>query len=254
MCLILFSLDRHPTYKLVIAANRDEFFDRKTSEAHFWKDAPDIVGGRDLEAHGTWMAMTRAGRISMVTNYRDPANIRADAPSRGKLVTDYLLSAKNPREFLEDLRPGAASYNGFNLLVGNPEELWYLSNYQDGIHPVTKGVHGLSNHLLETPWPKVTRGKEQLSTLLTQDSIDPESLFEMLYDEMPAMENQLPDTGIGRERERALSSMFIKTPGYGTRCSTVVLVTHGNDVTYAERVYDLSTYAHSLQSFKFTIG
>jgi uncharacterized protein with NRDE domain len=253
MCLIFFAINHHPDYKLIIAANRDEFYQRNTAPAHFWNDNPNILGGRDLEAAGTWMAMSKTGKISMVTNYRDPANINPKAPSRGQLVSDYLTNGAAPNDYLEQLAPKAALYNGYNLLVGYPDELWYHSNYGNEIQRLSSGVYGLSNHLLDTPWPKVTRGKEKFRKAITSDSITPEDLFQLLYDEQRASDQQLPDTGIGLERERALSSMFIKTNGYGTRCSTVITISQNNEVTFAERVYDLDTFAHQTNRFDFVI-
>jgi uncharacterized protein with NRDE domain len=254
MCLIFFSLKQHPTYKLIIAANRDEFYNRQTAAADFWEDYPNIVGGRDLEANGTWMGMTKSGKISMLTNYRDPQNINPKAPSRGHLVSDYLEQDVSPEVYLKKIEPKAVVYNGFNLLVGNPEEFCYLSNYKTGIDKITSGLHGLSNHLLETPWPKVRNGKLKLELLLKTKSITSQLLFEFLYDGERAEDDQLPDTGIGLERERALSSMFIKSPGYGSRCSTVILVDQENTVEFSERVYDLSTFEHSTKAFRFKIS
>jgi uncharacterized protein with NRDE domain len=253
MCLIFFSLKQHPTYKLIVAANRDEFYNRQTAAADFWKDYPNIVGGRDLEANGTWMGMTTSGKISMLTNYRDPMNINPEAPSRGHLVSDYLEQNVSPEDYMKQVEPHAKAYNGFNLLVGNAEVFYYLSNYKSGIEKVTSGLHGLSNHLLETPWPKVSRGKQKFTELLTTDNIASHQLFEFLYDGERAADDQLPDTGIGLERERALSSMFIKSPGYGSRCSTVILVDQENNVEFSERVYDLSTFAYTTKSFRFSI-
>jgi uncharacterized protein with NRDE domain len=253
MCLIFFAINHHPDYKLIIAANRDEFYQRNTAPAHFWNDNPNILGGRDLEAAGTWMAMNKNGKISLVTNYRDPANINPKAPSRGQLVSKYLANGDAPKDYLEQLTPHASLYNGYNLLVGYPDELWYHSNYSNEIQRLSSGVYGLSNHLLDTPWPKVTRGKEKFNEAISGDSIGPENLFQLLYDEQRASDQQLPDTGIGLERERALSSMFIKTSGYGTRCSTVITISQNNEVTFAERVYDLDTFAHQTNRFDFVI-
>jgi len=254
MCLIFFALHQHPTYKLIVAANRDEFYARKTAPAHFWEDHPNIVGGRDLEASGTWMAMNKNGKISLVTNYRDPANINPQAPSRGQLVSDFLLHGDTPQEYLSKVSERATQYNGFNLLTGYPDELWYLSNYRAGMQKLESGVYGLSNHLLDTPWPKVHRGKEKFSIAIKDAVIEPDSLFELLYDEQRAQDDLLPETGIGLERERALSSMFIKTNGYGTRCSTVILVSHDNQVLFTERVYELDTFAHHTKQFQFPIS
>lgn len=254
MCLIFLALNHHPTYKLIVAANRDEFYARKTAPAHFWDDYPHILGGRDLEAAGTWMAMNKNGKISLVTNYRDPVNINPNAPSRGQLVSDFLVNGDTPEEYLNRVSQRATQYNGFNLLAGYPDALWYLSNYKQGIQKLESGVYGLSNHLLDTPWPKVHRGKEKFGSAISESDIEPDTLFELLYDEQRAEDKLLPDTGIGLDRERALSSMFIKTNGYGTRCSTVILVSHDNQVLFSERVYDLDTFAHQTNRFQFTIS
>jgi uncharacterized protein with NRDE domain len=253
MCLILLSINNHPTYKLIVAANRDEFYQRQTAPAGFWKDQPQILGGRDLEAHGTWMAMTKSGKISMVTNYRDPRNIDPKAPSRGQLVSDYLIGGKNPENYLKEVEQSDKRYNGFNLITGNADGLYYFSNYKLGVEKLQSGLHGLSNHLLDTPWPKVQRGKEKLKQILTQSTIEPTQLFQFLYDDHRAPDDQLPETGIGLDRERALSSMFIKTSGYGTRCSSVILINQQNQVEFAERVYNLETFQFTDRNYQFII-
>ncbi|MBL7869972.1 MAG: NRDE family protein [Cyclobacteriaceae bacterium] len=253
MCLIFLSLNQHPVYKLIIAANRDEFYVRKTAQASFWEDHPSIIGGRDLEASGTWMAMNKNGRISLVTNYRDPANINPHAPSRGQLVSNYLTNEETPSEYLISLLPNMKQYNGFNLLVGSANELWYLSNYKTGIQKLESGIYGLSNHLLDTPWPKVERGKKNFKDAVSMDNFNGEVLFELLHDDQRAADSQLPETGVGLERERALSAMFIKMKGYGTRCSTVVLVDKQNRVLYSERTYHVETFKHKTQSYSFQI-
>jgi uncharacterized protein with NRDE domain len=254
MCLIFLALNQHPSYKLIIAANRDEFYVRKTAPAHFWEDHPNIVGGRDLEASGTWMAMNKNGKISLVTNYRDPVNINPKAPSRGQLVSDFLANDDKPEAYLNLVVARARLYNGFNILAGNQDELFYLSNYKSGIQKLESGIYGLSNHLLDTPWPKVERGKDKFSSAISKPVVEPNVLFEMLYDEQTAEDQFLPDTGIGLERERALSSMFIKTNGYGTRCSTVILISLDNHVLFSERVYDLDTFVHKTSKFEFAIA
>jgi uncharacterized protein with NRDE domain len=236
----------------VVAANRDEFYGRKTASANFWEDQPDILGGRDLEAGGTWLGITRKGKISMVTNFRDPKNIRANAPSRGHLVSDYLANNESAEEFLGQLIPKSKAYKGFNLVTGTPDALYYFSNYGDGVNKVTEGLYGLSNHLLDTPWPKVIKGKKRMNELVSQ-SFEPKDLFQLLFNEDTASDDLLPDTGIGIERERALSAMFIKSPGYGTRCSSVVMVDYDNHVYFAERVYDLNTFDFTEKSFTFKI-
>jgi len=259
MCLIFISLDQNPNYKLIVAANRDEFYARKTVAADFWEDHSQIIGGRDLEAKkpdgtcGTWMAMNKNGRIAMVTNYRDLKNLKTQAPSRGHLVTDFLLTNEHPDKYLKSIAPNASLYNGFNLIVGNGEELFYLSNYREGILKIENGFHGLSNHLLDTPWPKVANGKEKMKPLFEQPKIDPEKILNALHDEQQAPDDQLPDTGVGLERERMLSSMFIKIPNYGSRCSTVVTIDRNNKVEFTERVYDLKTFEFMQKSFAFDV-
>src|SRR5687768_3010473 len=252
MCLIFISLKNHANYKLIVAANRDEFYNRKTAPAEYWKDHPEILGGRDLEAGGTWLGITKSGRLSMITNYRDPKNINPSAPSRGQLVSDYLLSRVGPDAYLKSLQSKAREYNGYNLITGTTDDLWYFSNYREGIDQLTPGLYGLSNHLLGTPWPKVEAGKKMISEVMSHP-FKPDDLFQMLFDDQVANDELLPDTGVGLERERALSAMFIKSPGYGTRCSTVILVDHSNHVFFAERVYNLTNFTFTEKSFTFRI-
>ena len=164
MCLIFISLNDHPDYRLIVAANRDEFYERKTHPAQFWNDHTNILGGRDLEANGTWMAMAKNGKISMVTNYRDLQNLKKQAPSRGQLVADYLVNGDRPEGYLKEVESKGKNYNGFNLIVGTPNELFYYSNYKNGIEKISDGLHGLSNHLLNTSWPKVEWGKEKMES------------------------------------------------------------------------------------------
>ncbi len=253
MCLIFISVQQHPQYKLIVAANRDEFYERKTTAAGFWNDHPHVLAGRDLEAGGTWMGIHKNGRIAMVTNYRDLRNLKTVAPSRGALVSDFLTGNDTAKKYLENITHNSNQYNGFNLIVGSTEELWYHSNYKEGVQPLTPGLHGLSNHLLDTPWPKVSRGLTQMQQVLVNNAINPDDLFALLSDGQLASDDQLPDTGIGVERERMLSSMFIKSPGYGTRCSTVVLIDRHDEVYFCERVYDVQTFEYRQQVFSFTI-
>lgn len=253
MCLIFFSIHRHSNYKLIIAANRDEFYKRKTSPAHYWEDRPLILGGRDLEAGGTWMGITHTGRLSLVTNYRDLKNLRTNAPSRGHLVSNYLEEALPPQAYLAEVEKNGQAYNGFNLLVGNPDEVWYYSNYKKGFENVKPGFYGLSNHLLETPWPKVVKGKQKLLPAFEMPRIDANRLLDLLRDETLVPDEQLPDTGVGLERERMLSAMFIKSPNYGTRCSTVITIDKSNQVRFTERVYDVTDFTFSQKAFEFKI-
>jgi len=236
MCLILLAWKADGDYPLVLAANRDEFYDRPSAAADFWEEDPDLLAGRDLQEGGTWLGMTRTGRVAALTNYRDPASLKAGAPSRGRLVVDYLRGRENPAAYLDGIAP-AGGYNGFNLLVGNPDELFCFSN-RGGRHRVEPGIHGLSNRLLDTPWPKVERGKEALAALLKKGKPTPEKMLDLLADQSRPPEGSLPDTGVGLEWERILSPLFIVSPVYGTRSSTVLLVDRSGEVTFVERTFN----------------
>ncbi len=225
MCLVLFSRQAHPEYPLVIAANRDEFYSRPTEPAGFWEDNRHILAGRDLLGGGTWMGISRKGRVALLTNYRDLGSIREDAPSRGHLVSKFLENDVPAKEYLLEVKKNGSDYNGFNLLCGDLSgELWYYGNYGEAVEKVEEGIHGLSNALLNTPWPKVEKGKERLKSISGKPKIKERDLFELLYDDVKADRQQLPDTGVGVEMEEMLSPMFIKSPDYGSRCSTVVIV------------------------------
>jgi uncharacterized protein with NRDE domain len=254
MCLIFLALNYHPEYKMIVAGNRDEFYNRRTAPAAFWEDHPDVLGGRDLEGMGTWLGITRSGRLSMLTNFRDPGNINPAAPSRGKLVSDFLVGQPNPEAYINSVFLDGASYNGFNLLAGTVDSLWYYSNYGGKPMKLESGLFGLSNHLLDTPWPKVVRGKQKVKDHLTNDPPDPDILFKILYDEDVAPDTLLPQTGLSLERERALSSMFIKTDGYGSRCTTVLMIDRNNNVYFAERAFDTTTFAFETRTYGFKIS
>jgi uncharacterized protein with NRDE domain len=237
MCLIFVAIDAHPNYKIIIAANRDEFYDRPSAPASFWPEAPQLLAGRDLRAGGTWLGVTRTGRIAALTNYRDQETKSADTPSRGSLVSDFLLGRNEPIAYLEQISANAGRFNGFNLLVGQNEKIHYYSNRAGGIRTLGPGLHGLSNHLLDTPWPKVEKGKQALRTLLAGESICPEDLFHFLLDRTAAPDEFLPDTGVGIELERMLSPVFISSPGYGTRSATAILLDKTGRVTFIEKSF-----------------
>lgn len=229
MCLIVLAYKVHPSYPLIVAANRDEFLERPSAVAQFWPDAAHILAGRDLRAGGTWLGLTTGGRFAALTNHRDLRRPSVSGPSRGDLV----------RQALETGIDGVDTsvYEGFNLLYGTVDELMYHSNV-DGAHSILEpGIHGLSNHLLNTPWPKVQRARQQLTDLLGSGAIDPEDLFQLLGDATPAPDDDLPDTGVGLEWERVLSPIHIRTERYGTRCSTVLLVDNQGVVTFEEKSY-----------------
>jgi uncharacterized protein with NRDE domain len=234
MCLILLAQGAHPDYPLVVAANRDEYYQRPTAKAAFWQDHPHILAGRDLECMGTWLGITRSGRFAALTNFRDPRERKTDAPSRGRLVSDFLVSEQEPREYLEKVAEIAPRYNGFNLLAGDIDGVFYFSSRLASVQKLSPGVHGLSNHLLDTPWPKVVRGKQRLQAVLA-DAPGAEALLDLLHDREPAAEGELPDTGIGAELERVLSPALIVSPQYGTRASTAVLFGRDGGVSFSER-------------------
>jgi uncharacterized protein with NRDE domain len=234
----------------VVAANRDERFDRPAEPAAWWSDAPHVLAGRDLQGRGTWMGVTRDGRWAAVTNVREPSvPQRADAPSRGELVAGFLRGSGDARTYAARIATRAAEWNGFNLLLGDADGVWWLSNRAPGPVRVEPGVHGLSNALLDTPWPKVERGRDDLARILAgpEDEIE-ESLFRTLALRDPAPDARLPDTGVGVEWERALSSPFIALPGYGTRASTVLLVARDGTVRLTERTVGGSEVRHEFQT------
>lgn len=240
MCLILFSHDIHPKYRLILAANRDEYYERPTRSLSYWEDAPEVLAGRDMKNSGTWMGVTRTGRIAAITNYRDPASVMDHAPSRGLLASTFLTDTRPPKAFLEAISNDAHRYNGFNLLVGNLFEIYYFSNKANEIKRLEPGLYGLSNHLLDTPWPKVARGKAAFSAATENErQIRLEALFDVLADSTPAPEGQLPNTGVGRDFERVLSPIFITSPVYGTRSSSVVLAERSGRVVFVERTFQL---------------
>lgn len=238
MCVIYFAYDIHPDYPLILLANRDEFYDRPSAPADHWEDHPDIFAGRDLVAGGTWMGITKGGRVAAVTNYREPG-ARVGTRSRGELVAEFLKSDISAAEYMARVEQRSDYYSGFNLLAGeinhDRHELYYFSNRAEGVRELNPGLYGLSNHLLDTPWPKVDNGKARLRDSLAHP-FDKEFLFEVLADERLAEDDQLPDTGIGYEKEKALSAIFIRTPIYGTRCSNVLTFSKSLVPSLDERV------------------
>ncbi len=238
MCLILVGFQQHADYPIVLAANRDEYYARPTALAAPWDDAPEVFGGRDLQAGGSWFAVSRDGRFAAVTNYRDAGGAEGGERSRGMLVNDYLLGAESPLSFVKRQAAFGADYRGFNLLVGSAHQLAYYSN-RDAQSPrdLSAGVYGLSNHLLDTPWPKVERGKMLLQKKLQGPDVDTEGLLDLLADTTPATDQALPDTGVGKALERQLSPMFIQSDEYGTRCSTLCLIDNRGRIQVVERSY-----------------
>ncbi len=253
MCIILLAYRAHPVYRLILAANRDEFYARPTARAAFWDDAPQVLAGRDMERGGTWLGVTRSGKVAAVTNYREPSATKKAAPSRGQLVSDFLLSEESTAsDYMTRVAATSNEYNGFNLFAGDVRQLYYHSNRANGIRVLAPGVYGLSNHLLDTPWPKVERGTAALSKLIYQASpVEPEAVFSILADGAQAVDALLPQTGVGLEIERVLSPLFISTRIYGTRSSTLLLVEQNGKTTFVERTYEPETKQASDAVFQF---
>jgi uncharacterized protein with NRDE domain len=242
MCLVLLAHRTDPAYRLVVAANRDEFFGRPTAPADYWAGAPDVLGGRDLEKGGTWMGIARDGRWAAITNFRDGMQPAPGARSRGELVANFLLESTLPLSYVSSVERIAQSYSGFNLLVGDQRHLHYFSNRRDGPLVLTPGIYGLSNGLLHAPWPKVERGKVALRRALAR-ATGPDHLIELLLadlaDRSAAEDHALPQTGIDKDWEKRLSATFISAPGYGTRASTVILIAQDGEVHFRERSFDV---------------
>jgi uncharacterized protein with NRDE domain len=235
MCLILVAWQAHPDYPLVVAANRDEFFTRPTAAASFWPSYR-ILAGRDLQDGGTWMGVTRSGRFAALTNYRDPERQRDGATSRGRLVADFLSSDELPPAWLKENAAGATEYNGFNLIAATAGEFAWASNVTGDCQTLRPGVYGLSNHLLDSPWPKVQAARSALGLALAALP-NHQPLFEVLRDDTIHPDDQLPRTGVSLEWERLLSSAFVKAPGYGTRSSTLMLMNRDGTLVFDEQTW-----------------
>ncbi|MCX8085942.1 MAG: NRDE family protein [Rhodocyclaceae bacterium] len=253
MCLILLAWQAHPDFPLVVAANRDEFFARPTAPAAFWPEAPEVLAGRDLAAGGSWLGITRRGRFAALTNFRDPYRQRPEAPSRGRLVADFLTTDVAIEDFLDSL--DAAAYNGFNLLLGDGKRLFAFSNVTLRRHELAPGVYGLSNALLDTPWPKVGRAKAALAAAL--DALpDEAALWRLLADDTVFPDEALPSTGVSLEWERLLSAAFVRGRDYGTRASTVLKVGAGGTapyVTFDEQTWLPGGQAGARRRFRFSV-
>lgn len=254
MCLIVFTNNCHENYKLIFAANRDEFYNRPTGQAGFWSDHTDLLAGKDLQAGGTWMGITKQGRFAAITNFRDLKTHKDDAPSRGNITLNFLINDIHPEDYYNELKTDLHIFNGFNLILGSIDELYYFSNKIDGIKKIESGVHGISNALLNTPWQKVEKSKQHLKKLIDQQEIHPWEVLNILNDTTIAKDDELPDTGVGLELERLLSPVFIKTEKYGTRCSTVVMVDKENNVKFVEKSYFNGIGTFSNKEFNFSIN
>ena len=254
MCLIALAWRAHPTCRLIVAANRDEYFGRASARAGFWDDHPHVLAGRDLEAGGTWLGITLEGRFAALTNYRNPADRRTGVPSRGALVSNFLTGKAGPAEYLKEVAKEATRYNGYSLLVGDEDSLWFFSNRGSPPLRVAPGVHGLSNHLLDTPWPKVERAKARLAGQL-KGGFDADAAFRLLDDTERARSAELPSTGVSLELEERLSAIrILASGGYGTRCSTFLCFGKDGRVEFHERSYREDGSATGTVSYRLTLA
>jgi uncharacterized protein with NRDE domain len=233
MCLILFAWQQHADYPLIVIANRDEYYARPSRDAHWWEDA-EVFAGRDLEAGGTWLGVNRHGRFAAVTNVREPGAMTPGKRTRGELTRDYLAGTESAQAYLQTLGTRDQEYAGFNLLLGDGESLWFYSNREREVRRIKAGVYGISNGRFDEPWPKLKSGRAELAAQLGGD-IDHRLLMEILTDHHIALDHELPSTGVALDVERLLSSRFIRSPGYGTRASSVVTLARSGRVTFSEQ-------------------
>lgn len=252
MCLILIAHQLTEQRPLLVLANRDEFYARPTAAATLWEETPGMIAGRDLVSGGTWLG-ARNDRWATVTNIREGVKDKNhhDSRSRGWLVRDYLQGELPPGEFLASVKTTIDDFAGFNLLLGDAHELWYASNRCNNSRCLSPGIYGLSNHRLDTPWPKVVRGKAGLTRLIKELPFDQEKAFTLLGDTTLATDAELPDTGIPLEWERALSAIFIAMPNYGTRCSTLLTADANGHHLFIERRFADGSQAWQAHDFSW---
>ncbi|MFN0203007.1 MAG: NRDE family protein [Bacteroidia bacterium] len=242
MCTIFTAYKAHSRYALIVAANRDEFYNRPTKSAHWWMES-GILAGKDLQGGGTWLGVNKLGKFSCLTNYRDIKDMRDDARSRGELITDFLTNDFSPLSYLDQIAEHGNLYNGFNLLTADLEHgLAYYSN-KSGEPPVLleNGIYAVSNHLLDTPWPKVWKNRILFEDMVeNNDTFPVEAAFQMLANPEIAEDDELPSTGVSLEWERMLSAIWIQSPNYGTRVSTVLTIDYEGNVDFEERSFELN--------------
>lgn len=257
MCLIVIGWKAHANYSLVVFANRDEYHHRPTARAGFWGDEPELLAGRDRRAGGTWLGLTRQGRFAAITNVREPESAKGgestERPSRGRLVRDYLLGDASAEAFATEVLAKGAGYAGFNLLVGDRESLYWVSNRAESIVRVQPGVYGVSNGGFDEAWPKVVRVKDAMKQALEDGAVSvEEGLVALASREIPA-DDQLPETGVDKDVERQLGSVFVRSPRYGTRSSTVIAVKADEQATFVECVFDEEGAPDGSRGYAFSL-
>lgn len=250
MCLIIFAWHSHPDYPLIAIANRDEYYRRPTAPADFWEDQPGILAGRDLLGGGTWMGLSLGGRFAAVTNYREGSESPAPR-TRGELTTSFLNSEADIASFAQKALDNGNQYNGFNLLLAEGNQLFYCSNRQTQIQQLPPGIYSLSNHLLNSPWPKAVHAKAAFEHQITSGTVSPDQLIQCLHRRKPFPDEYLPDTGVGLALERMLSPPFIVSKDYGTRCSSVVLKNHQGKTVLVEQSYARNGLPGERRTFNF---
>jgi len=253
MCLLLLAYNAHPNYRLIIAANRDEFYARQTLGLHNWKDHPELFAGKDMEGGGTWLGVTKNGRIAAITNFRDMSKIKTDAPTRGKLVTDFLLTKISSGKYSDILIEKSDIYNGYNLIYGTLDNLNYFSNITREADKLSSGIYGLSNHLLDSPWPKVRKSKNRFTELLEEPVPSKYELFELLKDNEIFADDDLPKTGLPKEQEKIVSPIFILSETYGTRSSSLIFIDKDDNVQFLEKSFDSESKTWETSTFNFKI-
>jgi uncharacterized protein with NRDE domain len=252
MCLVAIAWQAHPDFPLLISANRDEFFDRPTQNLHQWESG--IYAGKDLRSGGTWMGFHPNGRWALLTNYRDFSSILKPTISRGKLVQNWLENQITPEEYLTEIEKTLENYDGFNLLVSDGKSLWYLSNYGKGVEEIRSGIHGISNGLLNDPWPKTELAKGQMKKILEGIPTENKLLDILKSTETYSLED-LPKTGVLPEMEIGLSAQLIRlNDTYGTVSATAVIQNSGGLVRMKERKFEKDFHKFSEQEYLFQIN
>ncbi|MCZ6830054.1 MAG: NRDE family protein [Gammaproteobacteria bacterium] len=259
MCLIILAHRQHHSYPLLVAANRDEYYQRPTEPAQIWPESGDLLAGKDLTAGGTWLGITRAGRFAAITNHRNPPTTPSNPRSRGLLTLDYLRGSMSPGHYLRKLAQDGAAYAGFNLLLGDGKELYYYSNIEGVSQRLAPGIYGVSNALLNTPWPKLKKGCQRLQRFLHSGEVEAHEqrhakLAEVVSDRALEPDHALPDTGVGTDLERLLSAQFICSEEYGTRATTTVLVREDGGISFSERSFRAGGVASGMRCFELSPG
>jgi len=253
MCFIAFSYKQHSKYKLIFCANRDEFYNRKAVEMHFWPENDSILAGKDVQGGGTWLGITKKGKLAALTNFREQSTVSPTKPSRGQIVKKFLEQDYETKEFIDYLKKSKSFYEGYNLIFGTIDKLYYFSNRSNGTLPISPGLYGLSNATLDTPWPKIKRGKALLAEAISKPDFSITELFNVLTDNHKVHDDMLPDTGISPVYEKELSPIFVNMEHYGTRSSTVILVDYDYNANVYEQRYDNKGKVKGNSQFCFKI-